>query len=1572
MPPANKRKRNNGSDDAQRPSPHRPSNLNLAQQSQTSGPNVRASSRRSSGRGGPRVASQSRPSPSPTTPVNNTPVRPPPSTTMNPPPVPAATSKVPEAPAVVEEDEQPEEEKPAFINTIPFVYEYLTDECIARWKTTGEIETKSKALEFTKSSDDFFSLSAILQEVVRSLMARRLSIQDAGKFVAEILKEDPDGMDLMSMSREFLESFSSLVDPGVPNSLLPTIREFLIATEISPTLIRETLHEDILEKLDFVRDSFKRMGTRHATAMLYKQTTFNLLREDTEGYAKLVAEYHVAAESGTPTSKLVRETFQKVKSLIGAFNIDPGRTLDVTLDVFGDSLIKRYRFFIRYLRASSFWPQPKAVGGVQPDDHGFTTLPWWTSLDCKDGFLTKEQELLMEGLRESRDQTFWPRAKEIGMRAFFELGGRRIMSGSESLSEESDNSLQEEDRKWIETTKTYPPEGNYIAAQLLGFKLRYYTSDIREGSTTLPDNLVWLAALLIHIGFISLRDLWPHLHPRDEDMEAVRLKMTKDKEDRELKKRPGGMNALLMAGALPDDTAPPSRYREVAPKAATVNEPADNKLKLKEEEEPILPEPENQKIPLLKALLLLGALPDALFILGLYPWLMELDADIIKYVNRIINFSLSKVSDSLNPLRDVAGLRDRKLVATEQAGLPRGYIGSKLSASRKSLRWGRLEKADPAMDADYRFYWDEWIDNVPVCRSVDDVFTFCSTFLNIAGVRIGEDTRIVTKLVRIGIQSLTEDASVSNKIRWLDLGKRFIVPAMSFSAANTGLANEVWRLLEKFSLPERYNIYAEWYLGSTSRLPAMRAAFDIARSQTKDVLKRISKTNIREMARALAKVTYSSPGVVFSVTLNQLESYDNLIEVIVDCAKFFTALGYDVLTWSILSALGGAGRNRMQADGMLTSQWLRALSIFAGKTFRRYPLLKPLPILQYVAEQLSKGISEDLEILEQIVASMAGIRSDTKYGDEQVRAMAGGPVLRIQTLETLLDERYAPGNKRTANRLVDCLLPNNLAGRLLISIGKERQLYVYRDHAEHAPLKVLGSNVDKIHDAFIQYLDLLRVNVSFDTYKKIVPDVTVLIKDHEMEPAVAFTICRALIKRQVAEADKAIAEASKAKAAESKEGSAASTPTDKDLIMQDGIPPPPADVTVSTPERNGTKDVEMTEAPLSAPIPTPVRNGDVSSKPVNPVIQELSDRLRPALGPDLESAFGFNFYIRFWSLSLHDLLVPKYETEVRRTKEKIQAIMTDRRDVSMDAVRKRDQEKKRLSQIVENLGKEMKEHVSAFQSTRQYLNKEKDQWLTHSTDSTKTVDAIIQECIFPRAVFSAEDSIYTWRFVLHCHLNGVPGFRTMYFFDKMLREKFLRNVLFQCTAREAENFGQFLSEVLKELNIWRRTQNDYEKSAWGSKKDLTGFCTRVKPDFTPDVRLEYEDFRRLLYKWHSQLFQAVKGCLNSSEYMHVRNAIILLKAVHASFPRVTFQGLQLVQAIKDVSSQDPREDLKLSAFSLLGDLKKREKEWVLPQDFRAGAPDSADKKDNRQNGSQTASTKPLDPKVPEFNPTNAT
>lgn len=76
----------------------------------------------------------------------------------------------------------------------------------------------------------------------------------------------------------------------------------------------------------------------------YKQRKYNLFREESEGYSKLITELN----SDNMDPKVMLEI---IKSLIGCFNLDPNRVLDIILDSFEHHTNnKAEHFFIPLLR----------------------------------------------------------------------------------------------------------------------------------------------------------------------------------------------------------------------------------------------------------------------------------------------------------------------------------------------------------------------------------------------------------------------------------------------------------------------------------------------------------------------------------------------------------------------------------------------------------------------------------------------------------------------------------------------------------------------------------------------------------------------------------------------------------------------------------------------------------------------------------------------------------------------------------------------------------------------------------------------------------------------------------------------------------------------------------------------------------------------------------------------------------------------------------------------------------------------------------------------------------------------
>ncbi|CAI7576831.1 unnamed protein product, partial [Penicillium pancosmium] len=1409
----------------------------------------------------------------------------------------------------------------------PYDYEYVTDSLVEEWSSGGKeklVEQGRAAL----SQQDLPRLASVYQELIRSAIYGRLVPSGAGSAVKEIIgeeaasrDEDMEGAGSTASTAEldsrslFLDTLSIVTDTDTSN---PTLKPLVFATAISPNLMRLQLETPLLQSLGLVRETFARMGIRKQTNLLYRQSNYNLLREESEGYSKLLTELFTTSNNEPPSSEVVEDTFEKVKGMIGAFDMDVGRVLDVTLDVFAAVLVKQYRFFVKLLRASSWWPKE----GQSPNgEHSqrASGLPSW-ALPGSSGWVTTDEERANIVLsNEHRDREFWDRVRQVGLQAFFEIGRKPMSEEEKQNALPAVNGAAEEDatRSWIEETGTLPPMGNRVAAQLLGFKLRFYASTARSKSDTLPDNLIYLAALLIKVGFISLRDLYAHLWRPDESMDELKTEKMTEKADREKAARPGGgSNALMMAGALSDDTAPIPRLRDIDSRLATPGKEQDSDKQTTPKPEDELPDPSDQKVLLLKSLLAIGAIPESLFIISKFPWLMDGYPELPGYIHRILHHSLDKVYTRLRPLSkkpDLPG--EHQILSTDQTGVAKGNLRLAQPPARRILRWAQLDAADTNEGTDYRFYWDDWADDVPICQSVDDVFALCSSFLNLSGHKIGQDPVLLTKIARIGKDSLAKDNSDANRIRWRDLCKRLLLPAVSLTKANPGVVNEVFGLVSFFSRDVRYNMYAEWNYGQTSRLPDIKSAFDQARAETKDTLKRLSKTNTRPMARALAKIAYANPGVVINVAVSQIESYENLIEVVVECARYFTDLAYDILTWSLINSLGQKGRSRVQEGGLLTSRWLNALSNFAGRTFKRYSVMDPAPLLQYVVEQLRHNNSTDLIVLEQMISSMAGIITDTNFNEAQIHAMTGGEILQAQTILQLLDKRH--DSKLTSKRLLKSLTHTRLAGQLLVAIAQERFTCVFNESSSE--LKLLGNIFDEIHRILTQYLDFLLSNLSVDEFDSFVPGFASLIQDFGIQPEIAFWIRRVSVSRKIADFENSKAELESS----SKDTAEVSTPASngeaKMDINEDG------EILVKEGE---TMDIDADEQ--STPAPPMVPPMPLAA---NPVMQDLIDNVKSSLPAESWETVGAYFYATFWQLSPHDMHMPQksYEEEINRLKKKVPRI--DRSDV-MAVVQRKEWEKKQITNLQERLLAENKHHVKSYQQTRSRLQSEKDRWFGGMRRKHDALNiALLEQCFVPRLLLSPIDAFFCFKMLKFLHSAGTPNVRTVGLIDQLFREQRLTSLIFMCTSKEADNLGLFLNEILRDLARWHADKAVYEKEAFGSKRDLPGFAKNVDPEGVPGAFLEFEDFRRLLYKWHRLFSSALKTCLNGGEYMHIRNAISILKAVVQHFPAVNWIGREMRACVDTLSEEDERDDVKIPAASLIGDLNRREKNWMLPQAF---------------------------------------
>ena len=996
---------------------------------------------------------------------------------------------------------------------------------------------------------------------------------------------------------------------------------------------------------------------------------------------------------------------------------------------------------------------------------------------------------------------------------------------------------------------------------------------------------------------------------------------------------------------------------------------------------------------LLKCLLTIGAIPESLFIIGRHEWILQAYPDIMPLFHRILHHSIETVYQQSRPVSSrPTECPPKKLPDLDQSGVPKGSVKLSTPPVRRALRWPYPDKTEVGDGISYRFYWDEWADNIPVCQTVDDLFTLCDTLLNVVGVNIGLDASLVAKLASIGCKSLADDQSPANVSRWLDLLKRLLVPSLSLGDANSSVVESVWSLLKQYPIRTRYNVYAEWYEGSVSRLEPVRKAFARTRLETLSKMKRLSLTNIPQMAKSLAKIAYPSPGVVCKVALLQIESYSNLIEAFVECAKYFTDLGYDVLVWSVLSSLGGQQRSRTQETSvLLTSKWLQALSRFSGKVFRRYSNMDPSPVLRYVHSQLLKGNSTDLVILRELIGSMGGVVSDLDFTDAQLRAMTGGELLRRETLVNLGDKRAS--SVRSAERLMKALAHSNLAGQLLINMAQYRQNAIYSIGDGSARIKYLSAIVDDTHQVLLQYLDLLRSNLDPDTFDRLVPDIIQLMRDYGLDANLAFTIRRASIRWEMKAPTSAKDSAPQA--------ARAAADADGDVAME---PAPAAES--GSPGRGaaGSTDAKP-EADTATPAPkTPGgRVPESLAEALAPLIEEIPSVMPHQTWRYISPAC----YVFFWSLQLGNLVFPQdsYLAEGARLKKQAEEVMKDRTDMTRAGMNKKTQKRNEILDRQKHLLQEANDGITRFSKARLHVGRQVGSWFPADiSKADATSDTLLEECILPRLQLSALDAEYCFRMIKFLHEFSAPNFKLMSLYNRLFNHNRLRAIIFTCTVREAEHLARFLKLVLGDLSKWHGDKAAYEKEALGLKdlqgnktRQYLGFATAFDADGKPTEFVEHDPFRELLFRWHKELNTALRSCLNGMEWMHIRNAISILKGVIDYFPAINFMAEKFLEQLKTIteresaskngpeSEQGHRVDLAVTAQTTYSELQKRKSKWILVQAFRPGvvsasarAPgqastDGAQKSDakDENRGPAVPAGSSLRATAPEFKPNGA-
>lgn len=525
-------------------------------------------------------------------------------------------------------------------------------------------------------------------------------------------------------------------------------------------------------------------------------------------------------------------------------------------------------------------------------------------------------------------------------------------------------------------------------------------------------------------------------------------------------------------------------------------------------------------------------------------------------------------------------------------------------------------------------------------------------------------------------------------------------------------------------------------------------------------------------------------------------------------------------------------------------------------------------LLQHVANQLIAGKSLDLLILKEIVQKMAGIEASEELTTEQLEAMTGGELLRSEGGYF----NQLRNVKKSSQRLKDALLEQDLAIPLCLLMAQQRQCILFHEQ-ENSHIKLVGKLYDQCQDTLVQYGSFLANNLSMEDYVKRLPPVSALLSDYSVQADVAFYLSRPSLNHTINSKFEELRKQDKSM---------------KNLTSAESI----------------QKYIEIVDS-IITPIVFSIRS--------NQLLKKTWEDLNPQV------------YVTFWSLSMYDLVVPtgSYQREVNKLKAILQA------EENKDAGKKK-KERERCESLIAKLLEEEKLQQEHCHRVMARLKNEKDDWFQSKAAKNETITQFLQLCLFPRCTFTPVDALYCAKFVNLIHSLKTHNFSTLLCYDRVFLD--ITNTVASCTENEANRYGLLLCSMLETVSRWHSDKAIFDKECASFPGFITKFKVATMNSDSAVDHVDYENYRHVCHKWHFKITKSLLKCLDSGDYVQIRNSLLVLRKISPYYPVIVGLGSALERRMVKIQAEekDKRPDIYVLATAYSGVLKAR-KPFFIPE-----------------------------------------
>ncbi|KAL7319076.1 THO2 plays a role in transcriptional elongation [Mucor circinelloides] len=343
----------------------------------------------------------------------------------------------------------------------------------------------------------------------------------------------------------------------------------------------------------------------------------------------------------------------------------------------------------------------------------------------------------------------------------------------------------------------------------------------------------------------------------------------------------------------------------------------------------------------------------------------------------------------------------------------------------------------------------------------------------------------------------------------------------------------------------------------------------------------------------------------------------------------------------------------------------------------------------------------------------------------------------------------------------------------------------------------------------------------------------------------------------------------------------------------------------------------------------PVVEGQVW-EPFQALAQAVPDLMN---NPSWMEIFPAEFYIIFWQLGNYDIFCPEsqYENAMKIQNEIIRQCKDPRSQLCMTNRPNTVTKKERQAEAtLEAIKKDLQQHKAHVAKVMSVLEESKKRWFPNLNQRTAQIASILQHCFLPRSRQSEMDAAFCYEFTMLMHRLNVPQFSSLTLFDKLFSD--ITPCFIAFTEYETTIYARYIFKALSKMQAWHNDEKLYVKEAHevvGFQKNWSAVPTPVEKE---DL-LSYNDFQRVLNRWHIKCTASIAQALKSGEQHVMKNAFLVLRQFIPCYPAVVDHGNIIVSIVTKLAEEESRNNLKVLARSYLGLIKNYREKWVSKNKF---------------------------------------